>query len=84
MCFVAERSSQGGEGACTTDLRSNHVGIAADVPVFSEQQNGWCARGCTHGCWNLVEVLEKGFNKYMAAFKPFLLIGLKNVAEYQV
>ena len=32
----------------------------------------------------LVEVLSEGFSKYMDAFKPFLLIGLKNVAEYQV
>jgi len=32
----------------------------------------------------LVEVLGDGFIKYMDAFKPFLLIGLKNVAEYQV
>jgi len=32
----------------------------------------------------LVEVLGEGFMKYMDAFKPFLLIGLKNVAEYQV
>lgn len=32
----------------------------------------------------LVEVLGEGFSKYMEAFKPFLMIGLKNVAEYQV
>lgn len=32
----------------------------------------------------LVEVLGEGFSKYMEAFKPFLLIGLKNSAEYQV
>jgi len=32
----------------------------------------------------LVEVLGDGFIKYMDAFKPFLLIGLKNTAEYQV
>jgi len=32
----------------------------------------------------LVEVLGEGFQKYMEAFKPFLLIGLKNTAEYQV
>ena len=32
----------------------------------------------------LVEVLGEGFSKYIEAFKPFLLIGLKNVAEYQV
>ena len=32
----------------------------------------------------LVEVLSDGFIKYMDAFKPFLLIGLKNTAEYQV
>jgi len=32
----------------------------------------------------LVEVLGDGFLKYMDAFKPYLLIGLKNVAEYQV
>ena len=32
----------------------------------------------------LVDVLGDGFNKYMEAFKPFLLIGLKNTAEYQV
>ena len=32
----------------------------------------------------LVEVLGEGFFKYMEAFKPYLLIGLKNIAEYQV
>lgn len=32
----------------------------------------------------LVEVLGEGFMKYMEAFKPFLFIGLRNVAEYQV
>ncbi|XP_023325397.1 importin subunit beta-1 [Eurytemora carolleeae] len=32
----------------------------------------------------LVEVLGESFIKYMEAFKPFLLIGLKNIAEYQV
>lgn len=32
----------------------------------------------------LVEVLGDGFLKYMEAFKPFLCLGLKNHAEYQV
>ncbi|XP_066582548.1 importin subunit beta-1 isoform X2 [Prorops nasuta] len=32
----------------------------------------------------LVEVLGEGFLKYMDAFKPYLCIGLKNHAEYQV
>lgn len=32
----------------------------------------------------LVEVLGDGFIKYMEAFKPFFLMGLKNTAEYQV
>lgn len=32
----------------------------------------------------LVEVLGESFSKYMDAFKPFLLLGLKNTAEYQV
>jgi importin subunit beta-1 len=32
----------------------------------------------------LVEVLGDKFVKYMEAFKPFLIVGLKNVAEYQV
>ena len=32
----------------------------------------------------LVEVLGEGFLKYMPAFKPFLCMGLKNHAEYQV
>ena len=32
----------------------------------------------------LTEVLGEGFMKYMEAFKPFLLIGLRNTAEYQV
>ncbi|XP_063242784.1 importin subunit beta-1 isoform X2 [Bacillus rossius redtenbacheri] len=32
----------------------------------------------------LVEVLGEGFLKYMEAFKPFLCLGLKNHAEYQV
>jgi importin subunit beta-1 len=32
----------------------------------------------------LVEVLGDSFLKYMEAFKPFLHLGLKNHAEYQV
>ncbi|XP_033826363.1 importin subunit beta-1 [Periophthalmus magnuspinnatus] len=32
----------------------------------------------------LVEVLGADFQKYMDAFEPFLVIGLKNYAEYQV
>ncbi|CAL9693895.1 unnamed protein product [Knipowitschia caucasica] len=32
----------------------------------------------------LVEVLGADFQKYMEAFEPFLVIGLKNHAEYQV
>ncbi|XP_072031323.1 importin subunit beta-1-like isoform X2 [Amphiura filiformis] len=32
----------------------------------------------------LVEVLGNGFAKYMDAFKPYLAIGLRNFAEYQV
>ncbi|XP_024882020.1 importin subunit beta-1 isoform X6 [Temnothorax curvispinosus] len=32
----------------------------------------------------LVEVLGEGFLKYMEAFKPYLCLGLKNYAEYQV
>ncbi|XP_065342738.1 importin subunit beta-1 isoform X3 [Cloeon dipterum] len=32
----------------------------------------------------LVEILGEGFLKYMEAFKPFLHLGLKNRAEYQV
>lgn len=31
-----------------------------------------------------VAVLGSDFQKYMEAFKPFLAIGLKNYAEYQV
>ena len=32
----------------------------------------------------LLSVLGSDFQKYMDAFKPFLGIGLKNYAEYQV
>ncbi|NP_001191603.1 importin beta 1 [Aplysia californica] len=32
----------------------------------------------------LIEVLGDKFQKYMDAFKPYLLLGLKNFAEYQV
>lgn len=32
----------------------------------------------------LVEVLGEVFSKYMDAFKPYLMVGLKNIAEYQV
>lgn len=32
----------------------------------------------------LVEVLGPGFSKYMDAFKPYLALGLRNFAEYQV
>lgn len=32
----------------------------------------------------LIEKLGSGFDKYMAAFKPYLIQTLKNTAEYQV
>lgn len=32
----------------------------------------------------MVEILQKGFTKYMDALKPYLIASLKNVAEYQV
>lgn len=32
----------------------------------------------------LIEVLGENFEKYLEAFKPYLLVGLKNYAEYQV
>ena len=31
-----------------------------------------------------VSVLGENFEKYLEAFKPYLLLGLKNYAEYQV
>lgn len=43
---------------------------------------------CVNVGWKLnclcVAVLGSDFQKYMEAFKPFLAIGLKNYAEYQV
>lgn len=32
----------------------------------------------------LIEVLGEGFSKYMDSFRPFLFIGLRNHAEYEV
>ena len=32
----------------------------------------------------LAEVMGEGFIKYIDAFKPFLLMGLKNITEHQV
>lgn len=33
---------------------------------------------------NFLSVLGDKFEKYLEAFKPYLLLGLKNYAEYQV
>lgn len=39
----------------------------------------WCLNNCI-----CVSVLGDNFEKYLEAFKPYLLLGLKNYAEYQV
>lgn len=43
----------------------------------------WCSGTCLTLRVSLA-VLGSDFQKYMEAFKPFLAIGLKNYAEYQV
>merc|ERR1719431_2117908 len=50
----------------------------------SQQRSGGVQEDALMAVATLVEVLGDGFIKYMDAFKPFLLIGLKNTAEYQV
>lgn len=39
---------------------------------------------CSTLYFSVFSVLGSDFLKYMEAFKPFLVIGLKNYAEYQV
>jgi len=50
----------------------------------SQTRSGGVQEDALVAVGTLVEVLGEGFLKYMDAFKPYLLIGLKNVAEYQV
>ena len=50
----------------------------------TQQRSGGVQEDALMAVSTLVEILGEGFIKYMDAFKPFLLIGLKNVAEYQV
>ena len=47
----------------------------------SESVPGWVLNGVFH---RMIAVLGEGFLKYMEAFKPFLVMGLKNHEEHQV
>ena len=61
--------------------------MAALLQMFQSSVNnktGGVQEDALMAVGTLVEVLGDGFAKYMEAFKPFLLIGLKNIAEYQV
>merc|ERR1712203_292621 len=63
------------------------MGMTALLQMFqssTQTRSGGVQEDALMAVATLVEVLGDGFNKYMDAFKPFLLIGLKNTAEYQV
>jgi len=47
-------------------------------------QSGGVQEDAMMAVTTLVQVLGEGFVKYMESFKPFLFLGLKNHAEYQV
>lgn len=60
--------------------------MTAMLTMFNSNscKNGGVQEDALMAVSTLVEVLGDGFLKYMDAFKPFLCIGLKNHAEYQV
>ena len=61
--------------------------MAALLQMFqssTQSRSGGVQEDALMAVATLVEVLGDGFLKYMDAFKPYLLIGLRNTAEYQV
>lgn len=60
--------------------------MTALLQMFSSSsgQTGGVQEDAMMAVTTLVQVLGEGFIKYMDSFKPFLFVGLKNHAEYQV
>ena len=61
--------------------------MAALLQMFqssAQSRSGGVQEDALMAVATLVEVLGDGFLKYMDAFKPYLLIGLRNTAEYTV
>nr|XP_061829896.1 importin subunit beta-1 isoform X1 [Nerophis lumbriciformis] len=66
-------------------LQISDVVMASLLRMFqSTAASGGVQQEALMAVSTLVEVLGAEFQKYMEAFKPFLTIGLKNYAEYQV
>ncbi|KAF3818634.1 hypothetical protein GH733_012051 [Mirounga leonina] len=66
-------------------LQISHVVMASLLRMFQSTAGpGGVQEDALMAVSTLVEVLGGEFLKYMEAFKPFLGIGLKNYAEYQV
>uniref|UniRef100_A0A2K5EPV1 Importin subunit beta-1 n=1 Tax=Aotus nancymaae TaxID=37293 RepID=A0A2K5EPV1_AOTNA len=66
-------------------LQISDVVMASLLRMFqSTAESGGVQEDAPMAVSTLVEVLGGEFLKYMEAFKPFLGIGLKNYAEYQV
>ncbi|XP_056870485.1 importin subunit beta-1 isoform X2 [Takifugu flavidus] len=66
-------------------LKISDVVMASLLRMFqSTAGSGGVQEDALMAVSTLVEVLGSDFQKYMDAFKPFLAIGLKNYAEYQV
>ncbi|CAG9767611.1 unnamed protein product [Ceutorhynchus assimilis] len=58
--------------------------MTALLTMFNSNKSGGVQEDALMAVSTLVETLGEGFLKYMDAFKPFLYLGLKNHAEYQV
>lgn len=60
------------------------MGALLQMFISNSNQAGDVHEEAMRAVTTLIEVLGSGFVKYMDSFKPFLLAGLKNHAEYQV
>jgi len=58
--------------------------MTALLQMFSNPRVGSVQEDALNAVSTLAEVLGEGFIKYLEAFKPYLLMGLRNHAEYQV
>lgn len=68
-------------------INSHSTKLLSDVSIFWESSDGYFCSLLWYPVVVIVcflTVLGGEFLKYMEAFKPFLGIGLKNYAEYQV
>ena len=71
--------------SCSVQISDNIMTALLQMFQSSAQsRSGGVQEDALMAVATLVEVLGDGFIKYMDAFKPYLLIGLRNTAEYQV